>query len=193
MPWRTRIKHLQGSYIEYMASLKQVLDFGEANVPALIAALNHKHANPIARAIGLMMHSREAEKAIPTLLDWLVVQSPLYPDVLEALVRAGDKSLPLLHRSRIMQRAATTRRFGTFSTSDGVCPTKPCRTSCPLLRGSSAAKTQLSERRRPMLSGELVCRTRTAEPQLRKVASRDEVESVRNAVTEAITRISLAQ
>jgi hypothetical protein len=85
------IGRLQQSYIEYMANLKAVLDFGDACVGPLITALNHKHANPIAKALGLMMHSPACEQAIPRLLDWLVVQSPLYPDVFEALVRAGDK------------------------------------------------------------------------------------------------------
>ena len=38
-----------------------------------------------------MMYSPLAERAFPTLLQWLVTQSPLYPDVLEALVRRGTK------------------------------------------------------------------------------------------------------
>jgi len=88
---REAISQLQRSYLEYMACLKAVLDFGEANIGPLIAALDHKHANPIAKALGLMMHSPTSEQAFPRLLGWLVTQSPLYPDVLEALVRAGDK------------------------------------------------------------------------------------------------------
>jgi len=85
------ISQLQRSYIDYMNSLKTVLDFGDANIGPLIAALNHKHANPMAKALGLMMYSPTAEDAFPKLLSWLVTQSPLYPDVLEALVHAGDK------------------------------------------------------------------------------------------------------
>lgn len=85
------VSQLQRSYLDYMASLKSVLDFGESNIEHLILALDHKHANPIAKALGLMMYSPVAESAFPALLRWLVTQSPLYPDVLEALVRAGDK------------------------------------------------------------------------------------------------------
>src|SRR5262245_60738349 len=87
------ITQLQRSYLDYMGCLKAVLDFGDENIGPLIAALSHKHANPIARALGLMMYSPAAEQAISKLLGWLVIQSPLYPDVLEALVRAGDKPL----------------------------------------------------------------------------------------------------
>jgi hypothetical protein len=90
-PLDEAIGRLQHSYLEYMANLKAVLDFGDANIERLVAALNHRHANPIAKALGLMMHSPAAEQAFPELLSWLVTQSPLYPDVLEALVRAGDK------------------------------------------------------------------------------------------------------
>ncbi len=78
---RDAVAHLQESYTEYMASLERVLDFGEANVRVLVAALNNKHANPVAQALGLMMHTPTAEQAIPVLLDWLVVQCSLYPDV----------------------------------------------------------------------------------------------------------------
>jgi hypothetical protein len=92
----TAIKHLQESYMHYMASLKDVLDYGEANIAPLVSALNHKHANPIAKAIGLMTYTPAAEQAIPRLLDWLIIQSPMYPEVLEALVRFGDKTLPYI-------------------------------------------------------------------------------------------------
>jgi hypothetical protein len=92
------IRQLQESYRAYMASLKEVLDLGEDSIEALTRALNHKHANPIAKALGCMMQSPAAERAIPRLLDWLVVQSPLYPDVLAALVRAGAKALPFVVR-----------------------------------------------------------------------------------------------
>jgi HEAT repeat protein len=93
-PLEEAIIRLQRSYLEYMACLKSVLDFGESNIDALIAGLDHKHANPIAKALGLMMYAPASEKAIPTLLKWLVTQSPMYPDVLEALLRAGDKPSP---------------------------------------------------------------------------------------------------
>jgi hypothetical protein len=90
-PLDEAIARLQRSYLEYMANLKMVLDYGDANIERLVGALDHKHANPIAKALGLMMHSPLAERAFPALLRWLVTQSPLYPDVLEALVRAGSK------------------------------------------------------------------------------------------------------
>jgi hypothetical protein len=91
---RDAIRDLQEAYYQYMTCLKRVLDFGDANIEPLVAALDHKRANPVAKAIGLMMHSPASEQAFPRLLDWLIVQSPLYPEVLEALVRAGDKPAP---------------------------------------------------------------------------------------------------
>lgn len=90
------VRNLQDSYMIYMKSLKAVLDEGEANIPELIQALNHKHANPVAKALGLMMYSPRAAESFPLLLDWLIVQSPMYPDVLEALTRAGSAVVPLL-------------------------------------------------------------------------------------------------
>jgi len=90
------IENLQKSYIDYMSCLKSVLDFGEANIEPLIDALNHRYANPMAKALGLMMYSPTSQRAFPVLLAWLVTQSPMYPDVLEALVRAGDKPAPLV-------------------------------------------------------------------------------------------------
>lgn len=90
------VENLQKTYASYMVALKEVLDHGDEIVPILVDALVDKRANPIAKALGLMMHSPSAEKAFPRLLDWLVVQSPLYPDALEALVRAGDRVVPVL-------------------------------------------------------------------------------------------------
>ena len=88
------IKELQDSYASYLAALGKVIN--GVSVTALIDALNHKHANPIAKALGLMMPNPEAHAALPVLLDWLIVQSPMYSDVLEALVRSKDAVLPLL-------------------------------------------------------------------------------------------------
>jgi hypothetical protein len=78
LPVCESVSQLQRSYLDYMDRLKAVLDFGEAGVEPLIAALNHKHANPIAKALGLLMDTPAAERAIPKLLSWLVTQSPLY-------------------------------------------------------------------------------------------------------------------
>ncbi len=88
------ITKLQSAYMEYMVALKSVLDLGQENLPSLISALNNKYASPIAKALGLMMYATEAEAAIPSLVEWVVVQSPMYPEVLEALVRAREKALP---------------------------------------------------------------------------------------------------
>ena len=88
------IRRLQDSYIEYMGNLKAVLDFGEESIGPLVAALDHKHANPVAKALGLLMQSPAADQAFPMLFHWLITQSQLYPDVLEALVRAGRKPAP---------------------------------------------------------------------------------------------------
>jgi HEAT repeat protein len=107
------IHRLQQSYLDYMANLKAVLDLGEANIDPLIEALSHKHANPIAKALGLMMYSPDAERAIPILLDWLVTQSPIYPDVLEALVRAGDKPVNMV--------LELTRNYAAKRDDEAVC------------------------------------------------------------------------
>ena len=99
------INELQGAYYRYMACLKAVLDLGDANIDPLVSSLNHKHANPIAKALGLMMYSPVSDRAIPKLLDFLILQSPLYPDVLEALVRAQDR--PARHTLQLIRDYAS--------------------------------------------------------------------------------------
>ncbi len=188
------ITHLQNSYIEYMASLKRVLDFGVDNIPPLVAALDHKHANPIAKALGLMMHSPEVGQAIPRLLDWLVVQSPLYPDVLEALVRAGDKSLPLLAQ-RIADYAARGDDEAVRNLLDlgWRLPDKALPQIVSIVTGLLGSENAgIREAAADAIWRIGLPHARVAEPQLREVASGDEVESVRNAVEEAIARIALA-
>lgn len=96
LPVREAVNKLQESYLAYMSALQAVLSLGDKSIPALISLLNHKHANPVAVAMGLLMSSKAGEGAIPRLLDWVVVQSPMYPEVVEALVKAGAKAVPHL-------------------------------------------------------------------------------------------------
>jgi HEAT repeat protein len=95
------IKELNESYYKYIIKLKTVLDYGDDNIEFLIKALDNKFANPIAKALGLMMYSQKTDTAIPKLLEWVVTQTPIYPEVFEALVRAGDRpakqTFELLH------------------------------------------------------------------------------------------------
>jgi len=57
---------LQAAYTKYMSALKAVLDLGDSAVPTLVSAMGHKHANPVAVALGLMMHLPAARSAIPS-------------------------------------------------------------------------------------------------------------------------------
>src|SRR5207253_4947125 len=90
------VQRLEEAYRAYMAALQETLHLGEESIPALVAALKHKHANPIAKALGSLMGAPSAEAAIPRLIDWVIGQSPVYPDAVEALVRAGPKALPFV-------------------------------------------------------------------------------------------------
>jgi hypothetical protein len=90
----TLINDLQTTYVEYMRSLKKVVDQGQKIVPALTEALSQKHANAIAKALGILFCTGVGSTAIPSLVEWVLVQSPMYPEVLEALARAGDHALP---------------------------------------------------------------------------------------------------
>ncbi len=95
---------LKDSYESYMAALKKVVDQADGTIPVLIDELSNKKASPIAKALGLMMGHPEAKLAIPRLLDWVIVQSPVHPDAREALIRAGDGIAPAL-LDRIRERA----------------------------------------------------------------------------------------
>ena len=98
---RQAVRSLRRSYSAYMTSLKNVVEQGDRAIPALLDALDHKQANPIAQALGLLMPSPMAGEAIPRLLDWVVVQAPIHPDARDALLRAGDRvTSPLIARLR---------------------------------------------------------------------------------------------
>ena len=88
------VKALEQAYLAYMSALTAAISLGDDAIPALLAALNHKHANPIAKGLGYLMDSPAADAALPPLVDWVIGQWPIYPDALEALVRAGRKALP---------------------------------------------------------------------------------------------------
>ncbi len=92
----TAVRELESAYLAYAAALQEVVELGEEAIPALAAALNHKKANPIAKALGYLMHLPAAEIAIPRLLDCMAGTYPIYPDALEAVVRAGAKAIPLV-------------------------------------------------------------------------------------------------
>lgn len=90
------VTKLQKAYDEYSAALMAVLGLGNTGIPALTAALNNKHATPIAKALGWLLRSTADEPAIARLLDWVVVQCPMYTEVVEALTKAGVKIIPQL-------------------------------------------------------------------------------------------------
>jgi hypothetical protein len=185
------IAQLQESYMTYMTSLKKVLDFGEANIDALVKALNHKHANPIAKALSLMMWAPSAERAIPKLLDWLVVQSPLYPDVLEALVRAGDKALPLL-----IQRLKGATAQGDDEAIRNYLDLG-CRFSGAALNAIVSVVYDLLNDPNPHIreaAADACARiglpqARPCEERLKELATHDPEESVRTAAIQAIRRL----
>ena len=91
------VADLQNAYLHYMGALKSVVDLGGSVVPSLIARLSQKHANPIAQALGLLLLTEpSADRAIVPLARSLIGTHPLYPDSVEALVRAGPKVLPTI-------------------------------------------------------------------------------------------------
>lgn len=185
------ISELQRSYLDYMASLKAVLDYGEANIGPLIAALDHKHANPIAKALGLMMHAPAAEQAIPRLLTWLVTQSPLYPDVLEALVRGGDKAAP--------QVFVQIREYAEKDDDEAVRHLfdLACRFSDAVQPGVVAAAARLLEHPNPHMreiAADVIWRIglphgRPARAKLQSVSTSDPCEHVRKAAVEALEKL----
>ncbi len=188
---RDAVAHLQESYTEYMASLERVLDFGEANVRVLVAALNNKHANPVAQALGLMMHTPTAEQAIPVLLDWLVVQCSLYPDVLEALARSREKALPLL-KERLVKYAAegddeAVRNLFDLGwrLPDNVLPEIMSVAICLLGNGNPDVREAAAD----AVSRIGLPHGRRAESDLRRIGLSDPVESVRSAARNALLRL----
>lgn len=88
------VRALEQAYVAYMSALTATITLGNNAMPALLKALNHNHANPIAKALGYLMDSPAADAAIPPLLEWVIGQWPIYPDASEALVRAGTRALP---------------------------------------------------------------------------------------------------
>jgi HEAT repeat protein len=182
---------LQRCYMTYMESLKRVLDFGEANVPTLVAALNNKYANPVAKALGLMVYTPAWERAIPVLLDWLVVQCALYPDVLEALVRGGDKPLPLL-KERIVEYAArgddgAVRNFFDLAWRfSGKALPAVVSIAIELLGNQNA---DIREAAADVISRIALPHGRRAEADLQRIALDDPVESVRDAAGIALLRL----
>jgi hypothetical protein len=188
------VRGLQDSYMEYMKALKSVLDFGDANVRPLVEALNHKHANPVAKALGLMMYSDTAcELAIPRLLDWLIVQSPLYPDVLEALVRAGRKAVPLL-RQRLSDAASRGDDEAVRSLLDLSTRLRDRESLDWVVEEAIALLANYNSHIRESAADALwriaLPSGRVAVKVLTRIASEDPVEPVRRAAAEALDRLS---
>ena len=184
------IGQLQTSYMAYMASLKAVLDLGEANIGPLIAALNQKHANPVAKALGLMMYAPASEQAIPKLLDWLIMQSPMYPEVLEALVRAGDRPVPYVLQ-RLEDYSAKNDDEAVRNLLDLAC-----RFSDAVMPNVVNAVINLLRHENPNVretAADAIWRIglphgRQAEADLRHLVENDNEVLVRKAATEALVR-----
>lgn len=187
------IRHMQQSYMAYMAAPKAVLDIGDSNIQPLIAALNHKHANPIAKALGLMMYTPSSEEAIPRLLDWLVNQSPMYPEILEALVRAKDRPLPyVLHR---------LEEFSAKNDDEAVrnLLDLACRFSDSAIRKVVPAIVNLLKHDNPTIretAADALWKIglphgRPAIEQLTDLMNNDHEASVRTAATEALVHLGL--
>jgi HEAT repeat protein len=178
-----------------MDRLKAVLDFGEAGVEPLIAALNHKHANPIAKALGLLMDNPAAERAVPKLLSWLVTQSPLYSDVLEALVRAGDKTAG--------QVFILIRDYADKDDDEAVRNLfdLACRFSDAVLPDVAAVAQRLLEHPNPELreiAADVIWKIglpygRTARAQLQSIATSDPCDHVRQSAVEALEKVGTAE
>jgi hypothetical protein len=186
-----QIKQLQVSYMAYMTALKAVLDFGDNNIPFLIAALNHKHANPIAKALGLMMYSPAAAAAIPPLLDWIVVQSPLYPDVFEAVVRAGNRALPFildrLHQSISDDDDEAVRNLLDVATKSPDPATQEVSKIALQLLGHG--NSDMREAAALALARIGLPHARPALEALREILAHDKVAHVRQAALDALTRL----
>jgi HEAT repeat protein len=187
------IRRLQESYMSYMSALKGVLDLGDANVDALVRALSHKHANPVAKALGLMMYTPAGERAIPILLDWLIVQSPMYPEVLEALVRAGDKAIPTLVE-RINEHAAKGDDEAVRHLLDLACrvPDSALPVLVPTIIGLlKSANPHVREASADAIWRIGLPHGRQAVDQLLQLATNDGQCFVRNAAADALVRLGV--
>ena len=185
------VEDLKSSYPEYMRSLGRVRDQGGRVIPALIEALGDRRANPIAIALGLLMNHPGAVDAIPPLLDCLIGQSPIYPDALEALVRAGDRSTPHLI-DRLGRAAADGDDEAVRNLLDlgARLPEKSVRRLIPeietLLSDSNphvreAAVDSIGRIGPPL--------AKLAESAVRKLADDDSEPFVRDSAREALTRL----
>ncbi len=106
------VARLKQDYAAYMASLGEAVDLGDLSIPALLSELDNKKASPIVQALGLLMDRPQARTAIPALLDWAVVQSPVRPAALESLRRAVKPSFhPSSKPFSTTQKRKMTRPF----------------------------------------------------------------------------------
>jgi hypothetical protein len=87
------VRKLEEAYQTYAAARQEVLQLGDAAIPALLAALNPR-AIAAADALKYLIHLPAADMALPRLVDWAIGQWPLHTEVVEALVRAGPRALP---------------------------------------------------------------------------------------------------
>ncbi|HWE40725.1 MAG TPA: HEAT repeat domain-containing protein [Isosphaeraceae bacterium] len=93
---REAVREMSRRYGAYIESLMTVINLGERAIPVLVSELNHRKAISIVIALYHMMNRPGSDAAIPRLLDWAIGQCPLTLDVHRALVRAGDRIVPLL-------------------------------------------------------------------------------------------------
>ena len=185
------VRHLYASWRRYEAALAEVVAEGSAIIPTLVSSLHSKHSDPIAEALGRLAREDAITEAVPALLGWLTLQSPMYRPALEALVRIGDKALPML-RERLEKAAADGDEEAVAGflhlagRQNGPAREAAAKMTLPLLTHRSppireSAVVAIDDIGLPFGAAAI--------PILRGLESRDPVDLVRTAAREALLRL----
>jgi HEAT repeat protein len=186
------VDRLEEAFLDYGSALAQVVHHQEAAVPALIAALgNRKTATAAASALGYLMHLPGAVRAIRPLLGWLKGQNAVYPEAVNALVRAGSRVVPFLLAE--LWDAAEREDDETVRNLFDLGSKLPDESYAELL---SAILSLLTHRNRHIrgVATDAIWRLglpdgRPAIPILQSLAADDPDEDVRESATEALIRL----
>jgi hypothetical protein len=79
---------MRQSFADFQQSVERLADSPEAAVTALVRSVDSKSAAAAVQALRRFFPEHATAAALAHLLDWLIVQSPLYPDLLETLTAA---------------------------------------------------------------------------------------------------------